>query len=63
MSLLAASLITTPSLAETLPLKLKINQEYGPYFGMMTIDRNGFAVEVCLKVPPENFLKHLVKSF
>lgn len=63
MGLLGASLITMPSLAETLPLKLKINQEYGPYFGMITIDRNGFAVEVCLKVPQENFLKHLINSF
>lgn len=63
IGLLGASLINNSYLAETLPLKLKINQEYGPYFGMLTIDRHGFPADVCLKIPPEVFFKHLINSF
>lgn len=63
IGLLGASLISNSFLAETLPLKLKINQEYGPYFGMLTIDRHGFPADVCLKILPEVFFKYLINSF
>jgi inosine-uridine nucleoside N-ribohydrolase len=63
IGLLGASFIAEPTLIETLPLKLKLNLEYGPYFGMLTIDRNGFPVEVCLKVQSELFFKHLIECF
>ena len=63
IGLLGASLIKNPLIAETLPLKLKINLEYGPYFGMLTIDRHGFPVEVCLKIQSESFFRYLTNSF
>ncbi len=61
--LLGEALLTNPSIAETIPLKLKINQEYGPYFSMLTIDRNGFLVDVCLQIKFENFFLHVINSF
>jgi inosine-uridine nucleoside N-ribohydrolase len=63
VGLLGSALITNPSLIETIPLKLKLNHEYGPYFSMLTIDRNGFSVDVCLKIQSEKFFLHLINSF
>jgi inosine-uridine nucleoside N-ribohydrolase len=63
IGLLGSALITNPSVAETIPLKLKINQEYGPYFSMLTFDRDGFLVDVCLKIQSEKFFLHVINSF
>jgi inosine-uridine nucleoside N-ribohydrolase len=63
IGLLGSSLIKNPLLAQTLSLKLKINLEYGPYYGMLTIDRHGFPADVCLKINPEVFFKYLTNSF
>lgn len=63
IGLLGGALITNPTLADTIPLRLKINQEHGPYFSMLTIDRNGFLVDVCLKIQSEKFFLHVINSF
>lgn len=61
-SSLAAMMITDSDIAEIMQLKVNINLEYGPYYGMLTIERKGFPIDVCFNVNYERFLDRFMET-
>jgi len=59
---IASALLMDEQIGELISLKLKMNLDYGPYYGMLSIDRNGFAVDVLLKLSYEKFFNYFAEK-
>lgn len=62
LGVIGASLIAHPEIGELFPLNLKLNLDYGPYYGMLSIERQGFPVDVCLKIYHESFYQVFIED-
>jgi inosine-uridine nucleoside N-ribohydrolase len=62
LSSIGVYLLSNNEFAEVIPLKLRINLDYGPYYGMLSLDRSGFLLNVCLNLDYDKFLQHFIKT-
>lgn len=62
LSSIGVYLLSNKDLAEVIPLKLRINLDYGPYYGMLSFDRGGFLLNVCLNLDYDKYLQHFIKT-
>lgn len=53
-TVVAVALLLDNHIGNVLNVNLDINLDFGPYYGMVTIDRLGVPIDVCLSV---NYLK------
>ncbi len=59
ISLIAACSLLYPEIMEMPYLKLKLTTDFGPYYGMLSLDRSGFLAKVCLKINYEELIEKL----
>jgi len=62
LSSIGVYLLSNNEFAEVIPLKLRINLDYGPYYGMLSLDRAGFLLNVCLNLDYDRYLQHFIKT-